>query len=149
MFIKIMCLALIVGFSAMAVVSAYKLTVYYRIKKRGKFAEGTIAGLKEKTNILVSMGASMNQESPKLVHPIVEYTDADGNTARAVYRGYEMKGKGTYTEGKQVQIKYDPLKPEDIIIIGDSNFHGNCWCCAVLGIIFAAICVIMYKIMLF
>lgn len=141
MFVKIVWLAAIVAFLVPAVISAYKLTIYYRIKKRGKFAEGTIVGLKEKTDFFISMGVPIYQEAPKLIHPIVEYTDDYGNTVRAVYRGFEMKGKGTYTEGKQVQIKYDPLRPKDIIIMGDNNFHSSCWCYAVLCSIFAVICV--------
>lgn len=133
----------------MFVFSVYNLTIYYRTKRNGKFAEGTVAGLKEKSNILIGMGTPIYQEPPKLVHPIIEYTDADGNTVRAVYRGFEMKGRGTYTEGRQVQIKYDPFRPNEIIIIGDNNFHGSYWVYAVLGVVFAVFSFFMYRVSLF
>lgn len=147
--IKLIYWAVIGGFLAMSLVSVYNLTIYYRTKRNGKFAEGTVVGLKEKSNILIGMGTPIYQEPLKLVYPIIEYTDADGNTVRAVYRGFVMKGKGTYTEGKQVQIKYDPFRPNEIIITGDNNFHGNHWISAVVGVVFAAFCVFMYRASLF
>lgn len=145
--IKIILWAMIIYCVGLAAVSAYRLTVYYKIKKNGVFAEGTVVGFEEKGDVVMSLGTPINQSEPRKLYPIVEYPDESGMTVRAVYKGFVLKGSGKFAEGQKLQIKYDTLKPDEFIIIGDGNLHGNAWGFIVLGISFAVIGAVMLKIM--
>lgn len=145
--IKIILWAMIIYCVGLAAVSAYRLTVYYKVKKNGVFAEGTVVGFEEKGDVVMSLGTPINQSEPRKLYPIVEYPDESGMTVRAVYKGFVLKGSGKFSEGQKLQIKYDPLKPDEFIIIGDGNLHGNAWGFIVLGISFAVIGAVMLKIM--
>lgn len=142
--VKIMMGALVIACLALAVSAVCKLIIYYGIKKNGSFAEGVIVGFKEKGDVLMSMGNYSGKEIKK-VYPVVEYITENGGVVKAEYMGFVLNGSGEYNEGQKIQIKYDAAKNDRFIIIGDNNFHGNAWGFLVVGIGFAVLGGILFR----
>lgn len=139
-FIKLLIIAVIILFLFIGVSSAMKLIMYYKVKRNGAFAVGTIVGSEGKGDFIMSLGSPLNYE-PRKIYPVVEYMDESGMPVRAVYKGFVLKEKeqNIYPMGREVEIKYDPFNPENIIIIGDNNLHGNAWGFLIVSLLFSVI----------
>ena len=140
--IKLIFIAAIAAFAIMAVSSAMKLIFYYKVRSNGVFGEGKIVGNEEKGDMLMSIGGAGNGDARK-IYPVVEYKTESGTAVRAVYKGFVLKGRNDYAEGKDVQIKYNPSNPEEFIIIGDGELWGNALCMLIMGIFFAGMAAAM------
>ena len=135
----------LVGFLLWAGIGAYQLVRLYKIKNSGVFAAGIIVGTETKNDVVRSMSAPMNQQ-PKLVYPVVEFTDTSGNTVRARSLSRKMlNANGNYDGVTEVGVIYNPSNPQEFIVADDKFSFEQAWSSFIIGLIFAAImAVIMY-----
>ena len=140
--IKVVFVATILLFAAMAVSNARKLIYYYRVNKIGDFAQGRITGREKRNDFLMSLGGAGQK-----IAPVVEFEIENGMAVKAAYKGEVLEGRQGFDVGTEVQVKYNPSNPKEFIIIGDSDFYGNAWCIMIMSILFAAAAAAMMFIM--
>ena len=135
----------LIGFLIWAGIGAYQLVKLYKIKNSGVFAAGIIVGTETKSDFIRSMSAPMNQQ-PKLVYPVVEFTDTSGNAVRARSLSRKMlNANGNYDDVTEVGVIYNPSNPQEFIVADDKFFFEQAWSSFIIGLIFAVImAVIIY-----
>lgn len=97
---------------AVAIKKIIDIIRYVKIKKSGVSAEGVIVEFDE----FFRYGGSL------IRYPIVEFTDENGETRKAVYKSRVKGGRDGYEVGCRVAVKYDSFNPEKIIFDGDTRF---------------------------